>query len=230
MAAEHPTAEEWSNPNQFSKDDSLRSFVNAAIARAKQEWECTVDALPQLVCVLDGNCNIVRANRAIETWALGKVRAVAGRPVHQLLHPECADRDCILAEQLAKSWQELPVSGASSFEMHDPPLGRVLSVTLRRMSAADDARESEDLSVIVLSDITELHRVQADLRLMNEQLETRIAERTRELNASRDELSILSNQLMTHRRASESASPRSCTTASASRSARSSTRSSVPWR
>jgi general secretion pathway protein G len=57
--------------------------------------------------------------------------------------------------------------------------------------------DSTELAVIVLSDITTLHQIQADLQTMNEQLESRIEARTHELNASRDELSLLSAQLMT---------------------------------
>jgi len=160
--------------------------VNAAIARAKQEWECTVDALPQLVCVLDGNRNIVRANRAIETWSLGKVREVQGRAVHRLLHPECDGHGCVLAGKLDAAWTELLRDGASNFEVHDTLLLRVLNVTLRRMSsgALDETRASTHLAVIVLSDITELHNIQADLQRMNDELESRIEARTRELHAS----------------------------------------------
>jgi general secretion pathway protein G len=90
-------------------------------------------------------------------------------------------------------------SGWADFELHDPVLGRVLSATLRTMASGtqDGARPTADLAVIVLSDITTLHNIQADLHAMNEQLEVRIEARTRELNASRDELSMLSTQLMT---------------------------------
>ncbi len=51
-----------------------------------------------------------------------------------------------------------------------------------------------DLAVIVLSDITEPINIQADLRQMNDQLESRIEARTSELNASRAELSRLSGR------------------------------------
>jgi signal transduction histidine kinase len=164
--------------------------VRMAIARAKTEWECTVDALIQIVCVLDQQGAIVRANRAIETWGLGGVRGVHGRTLHSLLHPHCKAHDCALQRCLATAWGELAAQGATNFEIEDVVLGRILSVTLRTM-------DSTGLAVIVLSDITALHRIQQDLQTMNEQLETRIEARTRELNASRDELSMLSAQLMT---------------------------------
>src|SRR5258705_2377511 len=180
-------------------EERATAAVHTAIARAKQEWECTVDALPQVVCVLDGNQNIVRANRAIETWALGKVREVQGRNLHSLLHPGCDGASCELARLIEVSWASLSGTATANFELHDAPLGRVLNVTLSRMSSgtADEVRSAGNLVVIVLSDMTELQNAHATLEALNEQLETRIAERTRQLNASRDELSTLSAQLMT---------------------------------
>src|SRR5882672_8057608 len=170
--------------------ESQSPAVRLAIARAKQEWECTVDALTQVVCVVDRHRNIVRANRAIETWGLGGVREVHGRNLHSLLHPQCDECACELGRRLAGAWIDLGTCGYTNFEVHDAVLARVLSVTLRTM-------DSTELVVIVLSDITTLHKIQMDLKTMNEQLETRIEARTRELHASRDELSMLSGQLMT---------------------------------
>ncbi|HEY7643273.1 MAG TPA: type II secretion system major pseudopilin GspG [Steroidobacteraceae bacterium] len=164
--------------------------VHSAIARAKQEWESTVDALAEVVCVVDSDCNVVRTNRAIESWGLGGVREVQGRNVHHLLHPRCNADECELARRLEQAWHRMRTGGCAMFELRDAVLGRVLNTTLRTVATTD-------LAVIVLSDITTLHNIQADLKAMNEQLETRIETRTRELNASRDELSMLSAQLMT---------------------------------
>jgi general secretion pathway protein G len=187
MVAERADADADAAKN--NNDESERPAVRRAIARAKLEWECTVDALAQVVCVVDFQGNIVRANRTIETWGLGGVREVHGRNLHSLLHPRCEGSDCPLAERLAGAWPELATHGTTDFEVEDALLGRILHVTLRNMDATG-------LAVIVLSDITTLHKIQQDLEAMNEQLETRIEARTRELNASRDELSMLSTQLM----------------------------------
>jgi signal transduction histidine kinase len=177
---------------------SRMAAEHAAIARAKQEWECTVDALPQLVCVLGKNRKILRTNRAVETWGLGKVREVQGRDVHALLHAHCDRVNCALADDLASAWLTVGARDGGDFELHDSLLGRVLHVTIRQMSpsVAAGAAAPKDLAVAVIADITELHSIQEDLRLMNEQLETRIGERTSELVASRNELSRLSDQLM----------------------------------
>src|ERR1700741_2151479 len=44
--------------------------IRAAILRAKDEWECTVDALPDLICLLDVAGKVVRINRVVERWEL----------------------------------------------------------------------------------------------------------------------------------------------------------------
>ncbi len=185
--------------NTSAQNAAERRCVHQAITRAKQEWECTVDALPELVCVLDGDGTIVRTNRAVETWLLGRVREVQGRAIHELLHPECEGTKCLLAASLDKAWQVVKRKGASRFELHDPRLGRYLDVTLRTIGAGASAvdKPSGDLAVIVVTDITMLHSIQSELQVMNEELETRIEARTSEVNASREELSLLSAQLMT---------------------------------
>ncbi len=181
-----------------TRDHVETGSLHEAIARAKQEWECTVDALPELVCVLDGQRTVLRANRTIECWSLGRVSEVQGRTVHELLHPGCDDSRCMLALRLDASWLDMLREGTGHFELHDVRLGRALSATLRRVPSGGPHQGPRqiELAVIVLSDVTQLLSIQADLRQLNEQLEARIEARTSELNFSRAELSRLSGQLM----------------------------------
>src|SRR4051794_27815813 len=69
----------------------------AAIERAKLEWESTADALASLVCLLGGDGKVVRANRVVEDWSLGTVSGVLGIDAHVLLHPGCTGKRCELA-------------------------------------------------------------------------------------------------------------------------------------
>src|SRR3972149_2658985 len=70
------------------------------VERAKQEWEATVDSLPELVCLVDDYGCIVRANRTVEAWHLGDVKAVRGLSLHSPLHNDCARLHCALYEFL----------------------------------------------------------------------------------------------------------------------------------
>ena len=48
------------------------------IEQGKREWEATLDAISDLICLLDENGRILRANRTIEKWQALSVKQVAG--------------------------------------------------------------------------------------------------------------------------------------------------------
>lgn len=191
--------------------------IRAAILRAKDEWECTVDALPDLICLLDVAGTVVRVNRVVERWQLHPVAEALGLDLHRLLHPDCAESACTLAPALAQAWGALHQSDdPQEFELRDPRLGRALHVTLRRMPPDADAK-METLSVAAVADVTALHLAREALSTINQELETRVRSRTAEhaesnkdlqneiarregaeqaLRSSRNDLATLSHQLM----------------------------------
>jgi signal transduction histidine kinase len=200
-------------------ESSGRYRQNAAIARAKREWQCMADALPQLVCLLDRFGRVVRANRVVEQWRVGQVRDVLGLELHELLHRHCDAADCPLRGELEANWSALPESGSGNFELLDPVLGKAINVELRLMPRAPGQASGElsDYAICVASDVTQLRQAQEGQRLLNQELELRVHERTQELSTairglraevsrreraesslrnSRNELSLLSEQLM----------------------------------
>jgi signal transduction histidine kinase len=193
--------------------------IRQAIARAKLEWECTVDALDHLVCLLDASHRVVRVNRVVERWSLGSVNTALGKNVHTLLHGECDAECCELARRLHSAWRQLNVGEGSEFEFRDVTLGRALHISLRPMARKMSGEQTPDdtLAVLVVSDITALQLAQEALRTLNTGLESRVRARTRDLaDANRDlqnevirreaaekalrqsgsELALLSEQLM----------------------------------
>ena len=190
-----------------------------AIARAKLEWECTVDALDHVVCLVDARHRIVRVNRVVERWSLGSVAAAIGKDAHTLLHEDCDEASCELAQLLQSAWLRLNAGEASELDVRDVTLERALHLSVRPMSRkGTGARAPEDaLAVLVVSDITALQLAQEALHSLNSGLESRVRARTRDLaDANRDlknevirreaaekalrlstnELSLLSEQLM----------------------------------
>jgi signal transduction histidine kinase len=191
--------------------------IRAAILRAKDEWECTVDALPDLICLLDAAGRVVRINRMVERWELYPLPEALGLDLHTLLHPGFDEGGCPLAAALAAAWSALQQSGdVQEFELRDPRLGRALHVTLRKVPPDADAK-MESLSVAVVADVTALHLAREALNAINQELEARVQSRTSELaesnrdlqneiarregaeqavRRSRNELATLSHQLM----------------------------------
>jgi len=169
--------------------------VRVAIARAKFEWECTVDALPDLICLLDADGQVVRVNRVVEHWNLGSIGGVLGCDLHELLHGNCLATGCALNAALRAAWTDLHGQAPQEFELRDAILGRALHLTLRRMTpnSAERAGSSECVAVAVVADVTALCLAREALHAVNAELETRVRARTDELaDANRD----LQNEIM----------------------------------
>ena len=189
-----------------------------AIARAKLEWESTADALPHVVCLLDHQGRVKRINRAIERWGLGTVVDARGRDVHAVLHPHCAAERCELRDIWHSAWSDLESVEPVDRLLVDSQLERALQLTLRAMPNTGTSEEpSATHATLVVTDVTELHLAQLALRSMNAGLEERVHDRTRALEdandnlrnaiarresaddalrSSRDELALLSEQLI----------------------------------
>ena len=189
------------------------------IARAKQEWERTVDALPELVCLIDQDGKVVRANRTVERWNLGEVNKVRGIHLHSLLHKDCDSSTCPLRDSVSLNMAAQSSNGYLESAITDSLLGRTLIIHTRLMSdfPMDASRDSHPCAVVVVSDISALHKAQQELATLNVDLENRVRVRTlelensnhdladeisrrrkveEELQASRDELAELSQQLI----------------------------------
>ena len=181
--------------------------VRVSIARAKFEWETTVDALPDLICLLDSAGRVVRVNRVVERWNLGSITGVLGRDLHGLLHDHCGPAACPLQAALGTAEAGARVGETREFELRDPSLGRALHVTLRPMTAVvgDTPANSDCFAVAIVADVTALHLAREALHAVNAELETRVRMRTDELaDANRD----LQNEIM-RREAAEQALRRS---------------------
>ena len=181
--------------------------VRVSIARAKFEWETTVDVLSDLICLLDSAGRVTRVNRVVERWNLGSITGVLGRDLHGLLHDACSAESCPLQAALGSAEADARSGEVREFEFRDALLGRALHVTLRPMTtSAGEAPASNDCyAVAIVADVTALHLAREALHAVNAELETRVRVRTDELaDANRD----LQNEIM-RREAAEQALRRS---------------------
>lgn len=156
----------------------------AHIEHIKQEWESTADALPQLICLLDATGAVVRTNRIVEQWGLGRVAAVKGRSLHALLHPGCTQPDCYLKRFVEAAHDRLAQGAEAHCQAEDPALGRHLDIRLRahRPRSAAGMPQGETFAVAVVADITELKAAEGELLAINRELDQRVAARTAQLD------------------------------------------------
>ena len=160
------------------------------IQKAKQEWECTADALSAMVCLLSAEGIVLRANRVVEQWGLGRVSAVVGKTPHSVLHPNCSDLNCGVALGLAAALPRLQEGTAQEFEYFAAERNQTLQFVLRPMRSGDETADSvrDTRSVLLVNDVSALRQAQQGLVEANANLELRVRQRTRELADSNREL------------------------------------------
>jgi PAS domain S-box-containing protein len=153
------------------------------VVQAKQQWECTLDALPQLTCLIDASGHVIRTNRTLETWGLGDVTSVRGKHVLDVIHPGCSNLNCMLKEDWKALWQKLKNSEFVECEDHDLSMGRDLrcSMCRSRKSQYDDGAEDEEYAFLVIEDVSQQKYAERVLQDYNEELEKQLQERTKDL-------------------------------------------------
>ena len=151
-------------------DITERQRTEAALLRAKEQWERTFDAVPDLIIILDQEHRIVRCNRAMAE-ALGlEPKHLVGRTCYEAVHGLQEPPDFCPHSKLLQDGQ------AHTTEVQE--LGRNFLVTVSPFLFAGGHAVG---SVHVARDITERQQAEEALRRLNEELEKRVEERTAEL-------------------------------------------------
>jgi signal transduction histidine kinase len=140
--------------------DSTQEELFDVVERAKREWESTVDSLPDLVCLIDRDGLVMRANRIVEDWQLGRVAAVRGRALHQLLHADCQDAACYLAALTQQVLDQTLRGEPLDLVAFDPVLDR--HVQIHAQPVLDRNRASTFTAVVVVRDVTERQRAEQE--------------------------------------------------------------------
>jgi PAS domain S-box-containing protein len=154
----------------YGYDITRRKQSQAAVLKAKEEWERTFDAVPDLIAIIDTKHHLVRVNRAMAA-ALGmEPQELAGKPCYELMHRSICPPDVCPHSRLIQDGRE------HSAELRE--FDRDFLVTVAPL--VDDAGKLQG-SVHMARDITGRNRAAAELRRLNEELEQRVQERTCEL-------------------------------------------------
>jgi PAS domain S-box-containing protein len=132
-----------------------------AVLRAKQEWERTFDAIPDLVAILDDHHRIVRVNRAMATRLSLTTDECVGKVCHSTVHGlDCPPGFCPHVLTLADGQEHLA-------EVHEDCLGGDFIVST---SPLTDEYERQIGSVHVARDITDRKHAEDALRRSVERL------------------------------------------------------------
>jgi len=144
-----------------------------AIEKAKQQWQSAADLMPQLICLVNDQGELIHTNRTIERWGLGKVARVKGSFLHDILHQNCRDPECYLTSLWRNAAAKLSFGDSTQCEVYDPILRRHLSVTIKPFQRPPKQfREEGELHVVVMmGDISDIKQAEAAYRRLYEELE-----------------------------------------------------------
>jgi PAS domain S-box-containing protein len=145
----------------YSAEEPLKRLFER-VERAKQEWEATADALPELVCLVNGEGSILRANQTVEAWNLGSVTAVHGLTLHEVIHPKCAGLFCYLDRFLRYARAQASLGQPAEVEAYDAALNRHL--LLRARPVLTHKQVVSGTLVITVHDVTEHRRANQALK------------------------------------------------------------------
>jgi len=139
------------------------------VERAKQEWESAVDALPELICVMDDQGRVVRANQTVEHWKLGTLISIKGQDFHELIHPDCTGEDCQLVTFFRQAQLMDPAGMKARLETYDPLLRRHILVKVHPVMAKNETMRPT--VAIVIQDITQRKEMEEALAAYTNRLE-----------------------------------------------------------
>jgi PAS domain S-box-containing protein len=147
--------------NLYSAEEPLEQLFER-VERAKQEWEAIADALPELVCLLDREGVILRANLTVEMWQLGKVTTVSGHTLHEVIHPDCSGLFCYLERFLRDVRAQANLGQPAQLVAFDAVLNRHL--LFRAQPVLTHQPFASGTLVVVIQDITEHRRANQALK------------------------------------------------------------------
>jgi len=160
------------------------NVTNQLVRQAKQEWEATVDSLPNFIALLNGNKRIIRSNRKIQDWGIHDLGSINGLLLLELMS-DCTrvDVSASINDTLQTAWDALHNNRSYQFEIHHAQTSRQFLVGLHPLHEAtySDTLTRDSFAVMVVQDVTEARQMEQTMRDLNTELEARVIERTTQL-------------------------------------------------
>ncbi|MDD2580824.1 MAG: PAS domain-containing protein [Desulfuromonadaceae bacterium] len=176
----------------LTESSDVSPAAHEYILQAKQEWEHTFDAVTDLIFILDPDCTIIRANRAMAERCGLTPQELIGRKCFDVLHGITCPPEYCPHDRLLESGEPQTV------EFETEQLHGIFEVFMSPMRNAEGRITA---SVHVARDVTEkrhnaklLAAQQKQLESFNQDLESRITEAVAELR-KKDDILIQQSRL-----------------------------------
>ncbi|HPG01047.1 MAG TPA: CHASE4 domain-containing protein [Kiritimatiellia bacterium] len=149
------------------------------VRKAKEDWERTFNAVPDLICIINNEHQIVRLNQAMADRLGVRMEAAVGKKCHEIVHGCDALLNGCPHQMLLGDKRE------HSVELREVRLNGDFHVTA---SPVTNARGELLGCVHVARDVTAQRQAERQIQKLNAELEDRVAQRTAQLEAANKEL------------------------------------------
>ena len=170
---------EWGTPvprGGFLEIDHLAAGFDAL----RQELAATWQALPDLLFELDGDGRYLRVLTPKTEWLLLEPAHLLGKTVREVMPPAAAE----VVHQALRDAEKLGAVWGRELELEVPAGAKWFEISVARKEAPDGARPSY---ILISRNVTPRKEAEERLKLLNEELEMRVAARTLELTTAKDE-------------------------------------------
>jgi len=139
--------------------------------RSKQIWEATTDSIVQLICLLDRDGNVLRANGVVENWRLSSAYQAKGLHISQLLGKVYRDA----GSKLGAIWETAKDKLVHGMEYHtecrDNKLDTYFDIHFQPINPFGGLDEQEDsFAAVSIQDVTQSKKLELSLQEANTQL------------------------------------------------------------
>ena len=156
-----------------TSDITERKRAEEEVLRAKEDWERTFNAVPDLIAIVDAQYRIVRVNAAMAEKLGRKPDEAAGLTCYRAVHGTDLPPDfCPHSRLLADGEQH-------AVEAHDDARGGDYLISVSPLRSPSGVLVG---SVHVARDVTKRKRAEEALRKARDELEQRVQERTAEVS------------------------------------------------
>jgi len=163
----------------------LSEQISKALKALKKERNFSqniIATVPESLVVLDKDLRIKSANRTFYETFQTEPDKVTGSSIAEILH----DKDGRLSAELAKLFgTEAMLENFELCYKSEKLGGRVFDITARGLIHAEEEEEEEE-ALVVIRDRTVRKRAEEELRKLNQEMEWKVEERTKQLAKARD--------------------------------------------
>lgn len=143
----------------LGRDITERRKAEQALARSAAEWTYAMDFLEDVICLLDLDGRVLRANRAIAEVTGRRPDEVIGRKLSSLFHSTDSEDLCPICEAVQGRRDAFITMEADDFSN---PSGRPMEVTVKMIR---DGAGSPIGALVGLHDLTRTRALEEELRL-----------------------------------------------------------------